>query len=238
MPAMPKDNTQRVYQQALTDNSNSVNVNSVADATKSAEPIRLPIIKRIFDFTFALLFLVIFSPILLIVALLVRIFNGSPVLFQQERPGLMGKPFLIYKFRTMSRSCDAQGVPLSDQQRLTRLGKILRATSLDELPELFNVLRGDMSFVGPRPLLTEYLALYSPEQARRHLVRPGLTGWAQVHGRNAVSWEDRFKLDTWYVDNWSFALDLQILMQTVLVVLTRKGISAENHATMPKFTGS
>jgi sugar transferase EpsL len=162
---------------------------------------------------------------------------GSPVFFQQRRPGLGGRPFPIYKFRTMNQARDAQGSLLPDAQRLARFGRFLRSTSLDKLPELFNVLRGDMSLVGPRPLLMEYLPRYTLEQARRHEVKPGITGWAQVNGRNAISWEQKFKLDVWYVDNCSLWLDLKILALTVIQVFQRKGISAGGHATMPVFEG-
>ncbi|MFI0474470.1 sugar transferase [Halomonas sp. HMF6819] len=194
--------------------------------------------KRLFDFLVSLLALSLLSPVLLVVALLVRGKLGSPVLFRQIRPGLHGKPFEMVKFRTMKDAYDAQGHPLPDDQRLTRFGNFLRATSLDELPELWNVLKGDMSLVGPRPLLMEYLPLYSAEQYRRHEARPGVTGWAQINGRNAISWDDKFKLDVWYVDNHSLWLDLKILMLTVKKVLVRDGISAEGEATMTKFTGS
>lgn len=163
---------------------------------------------------------------------------GSPVLFRQVRPGLNGKPFEMIKFRTMKYALDAAGNPLPDSERLTPFGQFLRSSSLDELPELWNVLKGDMSLVGPRPLLMEYLPLYSPEQARRHEVRPGVTGWAQVNGRNTLSWEDKFKLDVWYVDNRSLWLDIKVLFLTVKKVLVRDGISAEGEATMSKFTGS
>ena len=170
-------------------------------------------------------------------ALLVRLKLGSPIFFRQQRPGLRGKPFTMYKFRTMRDVVDARGQPLPDGERLTRLGRFLRSSSLDELPELFNVLRGDMSLVGPRPLLMEYLSRYSPEQARRHEVKPGITGWAQINGRNAISWEKKFKLDVWYVDNRSFWLDLKILLMTVQKVFRREGISAVGEATMPRFEG-
>ena len=193
--------------------------------------------KRTFDIVLSLLGLIVLSPLLVIVALLVRWQMGSPVLFRQTRPGLHGKPFEMIKFRTMRDAVDAQGKPLPDSERLTRLGRSLRATSIDELPELWNVLKGDMSLVGPRPLLMEYLPLYSTEQARRHEVRPGITGWAQVNGRNAISWEEKFALDVWYVDNRSLWLDLKVLWLTVLKVVSRQGISAAGEATMPKFTG-
>lgn len=196
------------------------------------------LMKRFFDFLGAFIGLVILSPLLIFIALLVRVNMGAPVLFRQVRPGLHGKPFVLYKFRTMRNLRDAEGRLLPDEQRLTRLGAFLRSTSLDELPELFNVLKGDMSLVGPRPLLMEYLPRYTPEQARRHEVKPGITGWAQINGRNALSWEEKFKLDVWYVDNWSLWLDLKILAITFWKVLKREGISAEGHATMPEFEGS
>ncbi|MBE3575648.1 MAG: sugar transferase [Firmicutes bacterium] len=179
--------------------------------------------------------IVLLWPLLLAIAVAVRVALGRPVLFRQVRPGLHGKPFTLYKFRTMRDSRDAAGNLLPDEQRLTRFGRFLRSTSLDELPELFNVLRGDMSLVGPRPLLMEYLDRYTPEQARRHEVKPGITGWAQIHGRNALSWEDKFRLDVWYVDHWSLWLDLKILCITVLKVFRREGISAAGSATMPEF---
>ena len=166
-----------------------------------------------------------------------RLKLGSPVVFSQKRPGLHGKPFTMYKFRTMRDAVDNHGQQLPDSERMTPMGRFLRASSLDELPELFNVLRGDMSLVGPRPLLMEYLDRYTPQQARRHEVRPGITGWAQVNGRNAISWEQKFELDVWYVDNRSFALDLKILWLTVQKVFKREGISAAGEATMPKFMG-
>lgn len=175
---------------------------------------------------------------LLLLASLVRFRLGSPVLFRQARPGLHGRPFMMVKFRTMTDERGADGELLPDAQRLTSFGRFLRASSLDELPELWNVLRGEMSLVGPRPLLMEYLPLYSPEQARRHEVRPGITGWAQVNGRNALSWEERFKLDIWYVDHRSLWLDLRILWLTVRKVIVREGISAQGEATMPRFTGN
>jgi len=194
-------------------------------------------LKRAFDVFASAAGLVVLSPVLLLTALLVRSRLGSPVLFRQVRPGLHGRPFEILKFRTMRDAVDRAGRPLPDSERLTPFGKTLRALSLDELPELWNVLKGEMSLVGPRPLLTEYLPLYSPEQARRHEVRPGLTGWAQVNGRNALSWEDKFALDVWYVDNRSFLLDLKILLLTVVKVFRREGVSASGHATMPAFEG-
>ncbi len=195
-------------------------------------------IKRFVDVVASASGLLLLSPVLLGVACMVSKTLGSPVLFRQIRPGMHGKPFEMVKFRTMLDAVDAQGNVLPDEARLTSFGRFLRSTSLDELPELWNVLRGDMSLVGPRPLLMEYLPLYSPEQARRHLVRPGITGWAQINGRNALSWDEKFKLDVWYVDNQSFWLDLKILLLTVKKVFVREGISADGEATMPKFTGS
>lgn len=194
--------------------------------------------KRIFDVAIAILVLGVSLPILVLLALLIRIWLGRPVLFVQVRPGLHGKPFRMVKFRTMTDKRDKHGRLLPDNIRLTRFGRILRSTSLDELPELWNVLKGDMSLVGPRPLLMEYLPLYSKEQYRRHEVRPGVTGWAQINGRNAISWEDKFKLDVWYVDNQSFGLDLKILFLTVKKVLIRDGISGQGEVTMSKFTGT
>ncbi|WP_277374440.1 sugar transferase [Pseudomonas sp. AA-38] len=194
--------------------------------------------KRMIDFVGALLGLIILSPVMLLVALLIKRRLGGPVLFRQTRPGMGGKAFQMIKFRTMRDAYDSNGLPLPDSQRMTPFGSFLRSSSLDELPELWNVLKGDMSLVGPRPLLMEYLPLYSPEQYRRHEVRPGVTGWAQVNGRNALSWEDKFKLDVWYVDNQSFWLDCKILFLTVKKVLVRDGISADGEATMTKFTGN
>lgn len=194
--------------------------------------------KRLFDVVAAAGLLVVIWPVLAAVALMVRRKHGSPVVFCQSRPGLHGRVFPIYKFRTMTNACDAAGQLLPDDERLTKFGQWLRSTSLDELPELWNILRGEMSFVGPRPLLVQYLPLYSQEQARRHEVRPGLTGWAQVNGRNATSWEERLSQDVWYVEHLSFWLDLQILCATVGKVLKRDGISAENAATMPEFRGT
>ncbi len=194
--------------------------------------------KRLFDITAALAALLLLCLPLLALTLLVRRKLGRPAFFRQVRPGLHGKPFLMVKFRTMTDARGPDGALLPDADRLTPFGRFLRATSLDELPELWNVLKGDMSLVGPRPLLMEYLPLYSPEQARRHAVRPGVTGWAQVNGRNTLSWDDKFKLDVWYVDHRSLWLDLKILWLTVRKVLVREGISAAGEATMGKFTGS
>ena len=196
------------------------------------------IVKRLIDFTAALLGLLSLSMLLMVLWIVVRIKHGPPVLFCQQRPGLHGRPFTMYKFRTMTDELDAEGNLLPDEQRLTSFGKFMRSTSLDELPALLDVLKGEMSLVGPRPLLMEYLPLYSQEQARRHEVRPGITGWAQVNGRNALSWEEKFTLDVWYVDNRSFWLDMKIIYMTVLKVLTRNGINAEGEATMPRFTAS
>jgi lipopolysaccharide/colanic/teichoic acid biosynthesis glycosyltransferase len=189
------------------------------------------------DILGAVFALLLLAPVLVVVTLLVRRQMGAPVLFRQTRPGLHGKPLQMVKFRTMRNAIDSQGLPLPDSERLTRLGRILRSTSIDELPELWNVLKGEMSLVGPRPLLMEYLPLYSPEQARRQEVRPGITGWAQVNGRNAVSWDEKFALDVWYVDNRTFWLDFKIIWMTVKKVLIREGISAEGEVTMSKFTG-
>lgn len=194
--------------------------------------------KRLFDIIAALVALTLFFPILLIVALLIRQKLGSPVLFSQLRPGLNGQPFRMFKFRSMLDAQDAQGNPLPDDQRLTAFGRLLRSTSLDELPGLWNILKGDMSVVGPRPLLMDYLPLYNTEQAKRHHVRPGLTGWAQVNGRNAISWEQKFKLDTWYVEHQSFWLDIKIILLTIKKVLVRDGISADGEATMSRFMGT
>jgi lipopolysaccharide/colanic/teichoic acid biosynthesis glycosyltransferase len=190
------------------------------------------------DCLVSLSLLVVLSPLLLAIALMVWWKLGVPVLFVQERPGLYGRPFRMLKFRTMTDARDTSQTLLPDRDRLTAPGRLLRAASLDELPELINVLKGDMSLVGPRPLLVEYLPLYSTEQARRHEVRPGITGWAQVNGRNALTWEEKFRLDVWYVDNRSFWLDLRILWMTLLAVLARKGITQEGHATMERFRGS
>lgn len=194
--------------------------------------------KRAFDLIVSLILLVALSPVLALVTLLVRLKLGSPVLFSQLRPGKDGKPFRMLKFRTMLDVCDAHGNALPDRDRLTSFGRGLRSTSLDEIPGLINVLRGDMSLVGPRPLLMQYLPLYSDEQARRHEVKPGLTGWAQVNGRNSLDWDTKFALDVWYVDNRSFMLDLRILWLTAVKVFARDGISAQGEATMPAFTGT
>lgn len=195
-------------------------------------------VKRAFDILASTTALIVLSPVLVFMAVLIRRRMGVPVLFRQVRPGLFGKPFEMVKFRTMRDARDSEGRPLPDSERLTGLGRFLRATSLDELPELWNVLKGNMSLVGPRPLLMEYLPLYTPEQARRHEVQPGITGWAQVNGRNALSWEEKFALDVWYVDHQSLWLDLKIIVLTLWKVVRRDGISAEGESTMPRFTGS
>lgn len=195
-------------------------------------------LKRLFDIIIASIALILLSPLYAFVAYKVKKNLGSPVLFRQVRPGLHGKPFEMIKFRTMKDAIDEQGNLLPDSERLTPFGKMLRSSSLDEMPELWNVIKGDMSIVGPRPLLMEYLPLYSPEQAKRHLVRPGMTGHAQVNGRNAISWEEKFKLDTWYVENQSVWLDFKIMLKTVKKVLAKDDINEEGEATMTKFTGT
>jgi lipopolysaccharide/colanic/teichoic acid biosynthesis glycosyltransferase len=194
--------------------------------------------KRIFDIVGSSVALVLTSPLMILVAALVRAKMGSPVLYRQQRAGFQGKPFLLFKFRTMKISHHPDGTIPSDEERITGLGRFLRSSSLDELPELWNVLRGEMSLVGPRPLLMEYLERYNPEQIKRHDVKPGITGWAQIHGRNALTWEEKFQLDVWYVHNWNLYLDLKILCRTILKILKKEGISAEGHATMPEFRGS
>ncbi len=194
--------------------------------------------KRAFDILASASGLILLSPLYLVLWILIRQKLGSPVLFRQKRPGKDGEIFELRKFRSMLDACDEEGNPLPDEERLGSFGKLLRSTSLDEAPELWNVLRGDMSLVGPRPLLIEYLPLYNETQARRHDIRPGLTGWAQVNGRNATSWEERFEMDVWYVDNRSFWLDLKIIWLTIATVLKRDGVEAEGHVTMPKFEGT
>ena len=195
-------------------------------------------LKSIFDKTLALILIILFSPIYIIVSLLIFLKMGSPILFKQKRPGYKEKIFEIYKFRTMTDEKDENGNLLQDEQRLVGIGKFIRSTSLDEVPQLVNVLKGEMSFVGPRPLLVEYLELYNDEQKRRHDVKPGITGWAQVNGRNAISWEEKFKYDVWYVDNQSFLLDMKILFMTFLKVIKRNDISSSSRDTMEKFVGS
>jgi lipopolysaccharide/colanic/teichoic acid biosynthesis glycosyltransferase len=198
----------------------------------------IPISKRVLDLALTIPGIVVLSPVLLVVAILVGLSFGIPVIFRQKRPGFKGKPFWVYKFRTMTYAHDTQDNLLPDSQRITRLGYLLRSTSLDELPELFNVLRGEMSLVGPRPLLMQYLELYSPEQARRHDVLPGMTGWAQINGRNALTWEEKFNLDIWYVDHWSLWLDIKIMLITVSKVLHREGINQPGRATTEEFKGN
>ena len=199
---------------------------------------RYSIFKGSCDYLFSLAALLLLSPLLLLVALLLRWQLGAPVLFRQKRPGYRGKSFCLLKFRTMTNQRDANGELLPDAQRLTPFGRWLRSSSIDELPGLLNILRGEMSFIGPRPLLMQYLPLYSPEQARRHDVKPGFSGWAQINGRNAITWEEKFRLDVWYVDNQSFWLDLRIFVITIMKVLSREGISAAGEATMAPFIGT
>jgi sugar transferase EpsL len=194
--------------------------------------------KRLFDLIITSLSLIITLPLMLLISLLVWIFLGSPVLFRQKRPGYKGMPFLTYKFRTMTNHTGPDGKLLPDAERLTRFGSFLRSTSLDDIPQVFNVLRGEMSLVGPRPLLMQYLKRYTPEQMRRHDVLPGITGWAQINGRNALDWEEKFRLDVWYVDHWSFWLDLKILFMTPWKVFKREGINQPGHATVEEFKGS
>lgn len=201
-------------------------------------PPGVPLSKRLFDLMLTLPGLVLISPLLGLIAVLVRVFLGSPVLFRQMRPGKDGEPFHVYKFRTMTDERGSSEHLLSDAERMTGLGRFLRSLSLDELPELFNVLRGEMSLVGPRPLLMQYLERYSIEQARRHEVLPGISGWAQVNGRNAITWEDKFRYDVWYVDHWSLWLDIKILLTTGWKVITREGISQLGHTTAEEFMGS
>lgn len=200
-------------------------------------PPSIPLSKRIFDLALTIPGLILISPLLAVVTLLVLIFHGRPILFRQTRPGYRARPFEILKFRTMTEVRDPLGNLHPDAARLTRLGHFLRSFSLDELPELINVLRGEMSLVGPRPLLMQYLQRYSPEQTRRHEVLPGMAGWAQINGRNAISWDDKFKLDVWYVDHWSLRLDIKILINTIWKVLKREGISQDGHATAEEFWG-
>jgi len=196
------------------------------------------VVKRIIDFIFALILLIALSPIMLLAAIMIKRDSQGPVLFKQKRPGKDAKKFLIYKFRTMRVETDKDDKPLSNVERITKVGSFLRKTSIDELPQLFNIVIGEMSFIGPRPLLLEYLEYYSPEQKRRHEVTPGISGWAQVNGRNALSWEEKFKLDVWYVDNQSFFLDLKILLLTIYNVLKRKEINNSSRDTMPIFRGN
>lgn len=196
------------------------------------------IIKRLIDSFFSILLISLLSPFILIITILIKNKIGTPIIFKQQRPGKDSKIFTMYKFRTMTDKKDENGNLLPDEKRLTKFGNFLRKTSLDELPELFNILKGDMSFVGPRPLLVRYMARYNDEQKRRHEVKPGLTGWAQVNGRNAISWEDKFKLDVWYVDHWSLWLDVKIILLTIIKVLKREGVSQQGHVTMEEFKGT
>ena len=198
----------------------------------------IPVAKRIFDLILVIPGMLVLSPLFLIISVLVWVKFGVPIIFRQQRPGYRGKPFWIYKFRSMTDTRDTNGYLLPDEQRLTHLGKLLRSTSLDELPELYNVVRGDMSLVGPRPLLMQYLERYSPEQARRHAVLPGVTGWAQVNGRNAITWQEKFALDVWYVDHRSLGLDIRILLQTLVKTLRREGINQPGQATAEEFMGN
>jgi sugar transferase EpsL len=195
-------------------------------------------IKSIFDWITSILLIVLLAPIILLLSILIKLKLGSPIIFKQVRPGKHGKLYTMYKFRTMTNACDERGNLLPNEQRLTKFGRFLRSTSLDELPELINVLKADMALVGPRPLLPEYLALYNQQQARRHEVKPGITGWAQINGRNAISWDEKFKLDIWYVDNANFWLDMKILFLTIYKVFARQNINSAQHVTMPKFTGT
>jgi sugar transferase EpsL len=201
-------------------------------------PDSVPYTKRGFDLIISSFGLLVLSPILLLIAILIILLEGFPIVFQQQRPGYKAKPFIIYKFRTMSEESDSDGNYLSEKERITPIGKILRATSLDEMLELLNVIKGEMSIVGPRPLLMQYLSRYSPEQARRHDVLPGITGWAQINGRNAITWEEKFLLDVWYVDNWSFWLDLKIILNTIWKVILREGINEPGHISAGEFMGS
>ncbi len=196
------------------------------------------IIKRVFDLLFSIIVLLLLSPVILIIAILVKLNLGSPILFTQERIGKDNKKFKMYKFRTMKDAVGKDGKQLPDSERLTKFGKILRSTSLDELPELINIVKGEMSLIGPRPLLVEYLPLYNDDQIKRHNVLPGLTGWAQINGRNAISWTEKFKLDVWYVENWSLGLDIKIFFLTVYKVFKREGISGEGQATVAYFDGT
>jgi sugar transferase EpsL len=206
--------------------------------TSSLFPSGVPVRKRLFDLTLTVVGLLLLSPILGFLGLRVWQAHGRPVLFRQQRPGFRARPFTLLKFRTMTDARDERGRPLADAERLTRLGSFLRSYSLDDLPNLFNVLRGEMSLVGPRPLLMQYLDRYTPEQARRHNVLPGITGWAQIHGRNALAWDERFRMDVWYVDHWTLALDARILLATLSKVLRREGISQPGQATSEEFRGN
>ena len=199
---------------------------------------KLPATKRVFDLVLTIVGGVLFSPLFIVIAILVLVIHGWPIIFKQQRPGYLGKPFMLYKFRTMKDLRDSKGLELPDESRLTTFGLFLRGTSLDELPELYNVLRGEMSLVGPRPLLMQYLERYSQEQMQRHNVRPGITGWAQVNGRNNLTWEEKFAMDVWYVDNWSLYLDVKIIFRTFGAVMRREGISQPGQATTEEFMGT
>jgi lipopolysaccharide/colanic/teichoic acid biosynthesis glycosyltransferase len=201
-------------------------------------PENTPFHKRLFDLFVSINAVLILSPLMLIIGFIILLRQGFPILFRQERPGYHGKIFTIYKFRTMRAENDKHGDPLPDEKRITKIGRFLRSTSLDELPELFNVIKGEMSLVGPRPLLIAYLPLYNETQSKRHDVLPGLTGWAQIHGRNALTWQDKFDLDVWYVQHWSFWLDIKIIFQTIFKVIKREGISQPGQATAERFTGN
>ena len=201
-------------------------------------PKGIPLSKRLFDLILTILGLLIITPVLIVFAVLIRLRLGKPIFFQQKRPGYKNQLFTVYKFRSMTDARDEKGVLLPDEERLTKLGRFLRGLSIDELPELFNVIRGEMSLVGPRPLLVKYLDRYSDEQIRRHEVLPGITGWAQINGRNTITWEDKFQYDVWYVDHWSFWLDIKILALTIWKVIRREGISQEGHATSEEFMGN
>ena len=201
-------------------------------------PKNIPLHKRLFDLLASITALLILSPLMLFISILIALRQGFPILFRQKRPGYQAEIFTIYKFRTMTAAEDKHGHPLPDKERITKFGHFLRSTSLDELPELFNVVKGEMSLVGPRPLLIAYLPLYSKTQSKRHDVLPGLTGWAQIHGRNALSWQEKFDLDVWYVQHWSFWLDIKIIFQTIIKVLKREGISQPGQATAELFTGN
>ena len=201
-------------------------------------PTDVPISKRIFDLLASSTGLILLSPFLLVISIVILASFGQPILFRQKRPGYLGKPFIIYKFRTMAEAFDSKGVLLPDVERLTRFGRFLRTMSIDELPELFNVIRGEMSIVGPRPLLMQYLERYSPEQARRHNVLPGMTGWAQINGRNAITWEDKFRYDVWYVDHWTFWLDMKIIVLSFWKVLLREGINEPGRISAGEFMGT
>ena len=201
-------------------------------------PPGVPLSKRIFDLTSTILGSIILSPLLLTLAVLVRLKNGTPIFYKQQRPGFKGNPFFIYKFRSMTDARDSEGNLLPDDKRLTGFGRFIRSTSMDEWPEMINILKGEMSWVGPRPLLMQYLDRYSPEQMRRHDVLPGVTGWAQVNGRNALTWQEKFRLDVWYVDHWSFWLDVRIVWMSIGKVIRREGISQEGHATSEEFMGN